>query len=182
LPGVHNLKNALAAAAIADAVGVSPASIRTALSEAKALFGRAEVFRGEVTVVRDCYNANPESMEAALDFCDSVEWPGRRIYVVGSMLELGGESEAAHCSLGKRLARSRADAVYLFGPETEVRPELKNAKPAHRFDDMEDLSRALASATRKGDLVLLKGSRGTALERLTDLLAPSPQPDAMKGA
>ncbi|MFA6508218.1 MAG: Mur ligase family protein, partial [Treponemataceae bacterium] len=74
LPGTHNLRNALAAASIAEAVGISATHIREALSEARPLFGRAEIFRGRVTVVRDCYNANPEAMDAAIEFCDSVEW------------------------------------------------------------------------------------------------------------
>jgi len=171
LPGAHNLRNALAAAAIAEAVGVPPADVRASLSEASPLFGRAEIFRGPVTVVRDCYNANPESMEAAVDFCDSVDWPGRRIYVIGAMLELGLLSIEEHRRLGERLARSRADAVYLFGPDTEPAAEAARArKPIRRCDDMDELSKILGSETGAGDLVLLKGSRGTALERLTDLL------------
>jgi UDP-N-acetylmuramoyl-tripeptide--D-alanyl-D-alanine ligase len=183
LPGAHNLKNALAAAAIAEAVGVSAANVRSALQEAKALFGRAEIFRGDVTVVRDCYNANPESMEAAIEFCDSVEWPGRRVYVVGAMLELGDSAEAEHRRLGERLARSRADIVYLFGRETEAAAEaLGRSKAAFRYDDMEALARAIGGVAGKGDLVLLKGSRGTALERLTDLLVPPDKIAAAKGA
>ena len=183
LPGGHNLKNALAAAAIAEAAGIEPANVRAALSEAKPLFGRAEIFRGDITVVRDCYNANPDSMEAAIDFCDSIDWPGRRLYVVGSMLELGEEAAGEHRKLGRRLARSRADIVYLFGAETETAAEtLGSAKAAYRYDDMEKLATAIGVETRVGDLVLLKGSRGTALERLTELLVPAESSASAKGA
>jgi UDP-N-acetylmuramoyl-tripeptide--D-alanyl-D-alanine ligase len=183
LPGPHNLKNALAAAAIAETVGISPANIRAALAEAKPLFGRVEIFRGEVSVVRDCYNANPESMAAAIDFCDSVDWPGRRVYVVGAMLELGASSVEEHRRLGERLAMSRAEIVYLFGPDTApAAAAIGTAKTALRFDDMDDLAVSLAGAVGKGDLVLLKGSRGTALERLTDLLLPPVKSAAVEGA
>lgn len=183
LPGVHNLKNALAAAAVAESVGVSGVHIRAALSEARPLFGRAEIFRGRVTVIRDCYNANPEAMEAAIDFCDSVEWPGRRVYVIGQMLELGELSESEHSRLGERLAVSKADIVYLFGSATEAAAEaVGKRKKVVRCDDMPALSAALGSDSSSGDLVLLKGSRGTALERLTDLFVPREEADAAKGA
>ncbi len=179
LPGEHNVRNALAAAAIAEAVGVSDASIRAAISTTAPLFGRAEILRGPVTVIQDCYNANPESMEASLDFCDSVEWDGRRLYVVGSMLELGALSEQEHLKLGMRLAASKADLVFLFGAETAAAVRgLEGKKRFFRSEDFESFAREVTAAARQGDLVLLKGSRGTALERLTERLGvgrgPSP--------
>lgn len=175
LPGAHNLANALAAAAIAEAAGVSAAAIRNGIETARPLFGRGEVLRGEVTVVRDCYNANPEATEAAIAFCDSVDWSGRRVYIVGSMLELGDQSAVEHRRIGSVLASSRADTVVLFGPETEdARSAFAEsgaaAKRVIRTDDIDELSRAVASLVGPGDLVLLKGSRGTALERLTGTL------------
>lgn len=171
LPGEHNVRNALAAAAIAEAVGVSDASIRAAISTTAPLFGRAEILRGPITVVQDCYNANPESMEASLDFCDSVEWAGRRIYVIGSMLELGALSEQEHFKLGQRLAESEADLVFLFGAETAAAVRgLDGKKRFFRSEDFESFAREVTAAALQGDLVLLKGSRGTALERLTERL------------
>ncbi len=178
LPGAHNLANALAAAAIAEAAGASANAIRQGIEAARPLFGRGEVLRGEVTVVRDCYNANPEATEAAIAFCDSVEWNGRRVYVVGSMLELGARSAAEHRRIGAALASSRADAVVLFGSETEdARAAFGGAasgadKRVFRTDDIDELSRIVAGLVAPGDLVLLKGSRGTALERLTGTLLP----------
>ena len=179
LPGAHNLANALAAAAISEAADVSAASIRKGIEAARPLFGRGEVLRGAVTVVRDCYNANPEATEAAIAFCDSVDWGGRRVYIVGSMLELGELSTAEHRRIGAALAASRADAVVLFGKETEDAfralsdSEGGRTKQAFRTDDIDELSRMVASLVTSGDLVLLKGSRGTALERLTDVLIPA---------
>jgi UDP-N-acetylmuramoyl-tripeptide--D-alanyl-D-alanine ligase len=174
LPGRYNLRNALAAAAIARAVPVSPAAIRSGLAAAKPLSGRGEVFRGPVTVVQDSYNANPEAMAEAIEFCDGLDWPGRRVYVLGSMLELGTASEEAHREMGRLLAASGADMVFFYGRETKAAAETLAAAvrkiPWFYTDIMSELSRALEQYIRAGDLVLLKGSRGCALERLSGIL------------
>jgi UDP-N-acetylmuramoyl-tripeptide--D-alanyl-D-alanine ligase len=193
LPGRHNLRNALAAAAIARAVPVSSQAIRDGLASVKPLFGRSEIICGPVTVVRDCYNASPESMAEAIRFCDGLDWPGRRVYVIGSMLELGAASVAAHGRIGRLLAASNADMVFFFGPETGASAEaLAEADaeartggegretgsggdgtgrkiPWFHTDNIDTLSRALKDYIRNGDLVLLKGSRGCALERVMEM-------------
>ncbi len=179
LPGVHNLRNALAAAALATEAGVSDEAIRAGLASARPLFGRGEILRGRVTLIRDCYNANPESLAAAISYVDSLETDERRVYVIGSMLELGDKSQAAHERLGELLARSKAALVVLFGAEcaaaAAAMEKEKAAKPLanktpelRHFLGFDELSRFLASAARPGDLVLLKGSRGTELERLSE--------------
>jgi UDP-N-acetylmuramoyl-tripeptide--D-alanyl-D-alanine ligase len=171
LTGRHNVQDALAAIAIARAIPVSSAAIREGLASVKPLFGRSEILRGAVTVIRDCYNANPESMAAAIAFCDDLEWPGRKLYVIGSMLELGHESRAAHRALGERLAASRADRIFLYGAETEVALAALDRAPAvFHTTAMEALTGELEGYLRPGDLVLLKGSRGCALERLNGVL------------
>jgi UDP-N-acetylmuramoyl-tripeptide--D-alanyl-D-alanine ligase len=174
LPGKFNLANALAAAALALELGIGAASIRSGLESVKPLFGRGEILYGRTTVIRDCYNSNPESVEEALDFCDSLEWPGRRIYVMGSMLELGDASEKAHADLGKRLALCKAGMVFLFGGEIQAAAETIKKEAADLpflyTKDRAELSRALDSSVKSGDLVLLKGSRGCELETLTAML------------
>jgi UDP-N-acetylmuramoyl-tripeptide--D-alanyl-D-alanine ligase len=176
LPGKFNLANALAAAALALELPVGPESIRGGFESVRPLFGRGEILTGRTTVIRDCYNSNPESTGAALDFCDSLEWPGRKVYVMGSMLELGDTSAEAHTALGKRLASCRGDMVFLFGDETRpARDALGEAVsrrsiPFFFTQDMGELSGALDDYLKPGDLVLLKGSRGCALETLTEIL------------
>jgi UDP-N-acetylmuramoyl-tripeptide--D-alanyl-D-alanine ligase len=173
LPGTYNVKNALAAAALAREIPVSGEAIREGLASVKPLFGRGEILEGKITVIRDCYNANPESVMRVLEFCDSLDWPGRRVYVLGSMLELGDASREAHGTVGRALAASRADRVFLFGEECEAAAEaMEAAKKRIWFyaNTFEELSGALEVYVRPGDLVLLKGSRGCALERLTGLL------------
>jgi UDP-N-acetylmuramoyl-tripeptide--D-alanyl-D-alanine ligase len=183
LPGRHNLKDALAAAAIAKAAGVSAAAIRRGLELVRPLCGRTEILRGRIpgkggglTLIRDCYNANPDSTSRAIAFCDGLDWPGRKVYVTGSMLELGETSRAAHEKMGRELAASDADMVFLYGRETEAAAEVMAARaegqkvPLFYTDAMDSLASSLADYVRDGDLVLLKGSRGCALERLTDVL------------
>jgi UDP-N-acetylmuramoyl-tripeptide--D-alanyl-D-alanine ligase len=194
LPGGHNLKNALAAAAVASETGVSAAAIRAGLESAAPLFGRSEIVaieNGEfvpffpaapqddgaarrTVLVRDCYNANPESSRAAIDFCDAVSWTGRKIYVFGSMLELGENTMAEHRGLAKILAGSKADMIFLFGEETVFTfDELKKnnrKKSIFQTNNIEELKSVLKKNIGKGDMVLLKGSRSCALERVCEVL------------
>jgi UDP-N-acetylmuramoyl-tripeptide--D-alanyl-D-alanine ligase len=172
LPGKFNLRNLLAAAAIAREIPVTPVSIRRGIESIKPLFGRGEILKGKTTVIRDCYNSNPESFEAAVDFCDNLAWPGRRLYVIGAMFELGKEAEEAHRKMGRILSRSAAERIFLYGAETEAAAVVLASEgiPFFYTCAMEDLKEALEGYIRPGDLVLLKGSRGCALEELTPAL------------
>jgi UDP-N-acetylmuramoyl-tripeptide--D-alanyl-D-alanine ligase len=172
LPGKHNLKNALAAIALARETPVSDEAIRRGLESARPLFGRSEILEGPVTVIQDCYNASPESTAEALAFCDSLDWEGRKVYILGSMLELGEKSWENHERIGRTLAVSGADMVFLFGEEMEAAAEaLAGARPFFHTRDREELSRTLGAYVRPGDLVLLKGSRRNALEDMVRVLA-----------
>lgn len=167
LPGEHNLRNLFAALAVARAAGISDEAAALGTALVRPLFGRGEIIEGDVTVVRDCYNANPESAAAAVELCDSAEWSGPRIYVIGSMLELGAASEEAHRELGRVLARSKAGFVFLFGAETAPAVEILAAsgKSCAHTSDMNELRAMLRLRAAPGSLILLKGSRGCALER-----------------
>jgi UDP-N-acetylmuramoyl-tripeptide--D-alanyl-D-alanine ligase len=126
-----------------------------------------------VTVIRDCYNANPESMAEAVAFCDHLEWPGRKIYVAGSMRELGRFSVDAHEQLGRLLAASSAEMIFLYGEEMAAAAEvLQNTGgiPFFHTAEIRELSEILGDFVRPGDLVLLKGSRSCGLESLTEVL------------
>ena len=172
LPGKYSLENAIAAIAIAREAGVSNNAIKQGLESVKPLFGRGEILKGRTTVIRDCYNANPESMEKSIEFCDSVEWQGRRVYVIADMLELGEFSQSAHAQLGELLSNSKADKVFLFGTDVKAAAEhlAGGKKDFLCTNDMNELTAALDSYVQSTDLVLLKGSRGRSLERLSDML------------
>jgi UDP-N-acetylmuramoyl-tripeptide--D-alanyl-D-alanine ligase len=174
LPGRHNLSNALGAVSISLAAGASTDAIVEGLEAVKPLFGRSELVEGEITLVRDCYNANPESIAAALDACDEDPSPARRIYVLGSMLELGSESLKAHQAMGRRAAGSKAGALFFAGSEAEdaaqAAREAGFSGPIHSSPTAHGLSETLRSAVAPGDLVLLKASRGVGLECLVPVL------------
>ena len=170
LPGKHCLEDAMAAIAIAKEIPVSGSAIKKGLESVKPLFGRQEILKGRVTVIQDCYNANPESTAKSIEFCDSVEWKGRKVYVIADMLELGEVSREAHSRIGSLLAKSRADGIFLFGGEIEAAVPLLRNKTVFFTKEIEELSAALDNFLSDGDLVLLKGSRGCALERLTDTI------------
>ncbi|HUX36569.1 MAG TPA: Mur ligase family protein, partial [Rectinemataceae bacterium] len=174
LVGRHNLDNALAALSLSARMGIRAEEAAAGLEAVRPLFGRSEILRGPVTVVRDCYNANPESVEAAMGFCDDLAWKGRRLYVLGSMLELGADSSAEHRRIGAVAARSRADGLCFFGEESRSGWEAAREAGFGGFlaheDDIASLGRRMASWLREGDLVLLKASRGMALERVMDAI------------
>src|SRR5262249_54804714 len=116
LPGRHNVKNALAALAVARLLGLDPEAVVPALGLVNALSGRMETaVWGGVTLVLDYYNANPDSMRAALDAL--ARWPAkRRFAALGEMKELGAFTEQGHREVGE--AAHFLDGLYLFGEAT----------------------------------------------------------------
>jgi len=192
LAGKHNLLNGLAALSVAAHLGLDPALVAGGLGSVKPLFGRSEIFEGRISLVRDCYNANPDSVAAAIDLCDSVESAGRKIYVLGSMLELGESSAEEHAAMGRRAEASSAEGLFFFGEEARAGYEAAmaassarpgkagsaNARLARRVsrriifhtNDIESLKKAVLGYVKDGDLVLAKASRGLALERFTEAL------------
>jgi UDP-N-acetylmuramoyl-tripeptide--D-alanyl-D-alanine ligase len=173
LPGKHNLENAIAAIAIAKEINVSNDAIKRGLESVKPLFGRLEILKGKrATVIRDCYNANPESAAKSVEFCDSIEWSNRKIYVIADMLELGDCSGVEHKKLGFLLSVSSARKVFLFGKEIEAAAQsMEDSGKSYFYTcDIKELSDELDGYVKQGDLVLLKGSRSCALERLSDML------------
>jgi UDP-N-acetylmuramoyl-tripeptide--D-alanyl-D-alanine ligase len=168
--GVHNLINALSSLSVSAELGISKTKIKTGLEAVKPLFGRSQIIRGEITIVQDCYNSNPESVRQVLDFFRPLEWQGRKIIVLGSMRELGADSVAEH----RRLARALYgfDMLFLFGEEIKPAAEALREQGYRGFyewtADFDRLRDRLTAAVRSGDLLLLKGSRTLELERLAD--------------
>jgi len=183
LPGKHNLLDALVALSVAAELNLAASLVAKGLSTVRPLFGRSEIFEGKISLLRDCYNANPDSVAAAIDLCDSVEGQGRKVYILGSMLELGESSIEEHEAMGRRAGNSKADALFFFGAESGAAYEeamvLEKARKArgqpgrmiYHTDDIESLKKTVLAFVEEGDLVLAKASRGLALERLTDALS-----------
>jgi UDP-N-acetylmuramoyl-tripeptide--D-alanyl-D-alanine ligase len=172
VPGRHNVTNALAAAAVAHALGVGVEAVRSGLEAFQPPGMRMEVTQlpTGVTVLNDAYNANPASMAAALRTL-AASRGRRRIAALGEMRELGTEAARAHRELGVAAAEARVDALFVLGPHAaDVRAGAEGAGlAAERIvvaDDHATLGAALVAFCRAGDLVLLKGSRGAAMEEV----------------
>jgi UDP-N-acetylmuramoyl-tripeptide--D-alanyl-D-alanine ligase len=168
--GRHNLLNALGALTLATELGASRESVRAALEAAAPLEGRSQILRGGPTVIQDCYNANPESMRRLLEFVKPLSWPGRKIAVLGSMLELGEATHEEHRRIGAEAARAGFDCLLLFGDEMAgAYEELRRSGYSGYAEwtaDFAALRQQLRNLARAEDLVVLKGSRGMELERL----------------
>jgi UDP-N-acetylmuramoyl-tripeptide--D-alanyl-D-alanine ligase len=168
--GTHNLRNALASISVSAELGVSKEHIKEGLETVRPLFGRSQIIRGAVTVIQDCYNANPESFRQVFAFLSTLSWPGRKIAVLGAMKELGEQSEQAHRRIGSDAASGDFQGLFLFGEEMEpaylqIQDEGFTGS-LYWMTDIESLGSQLHSFLRQGDLLLIKGSRALELERL----------------
>ncbi len=167
-PGRHNVYNALAAAAAGSLFGVEPTEAFEALKKYVPAGMRQRINKKfGMTFIEDCYNASPDSQAAALAVLGGMNNSGRRIAVIGDMLELGAVSEKAHYEVGIKAAENGIDAVFTYGERS-----LKTAKGASdgkvplvkSFNDKQALSNELIGYLEKGDSVLFKASRGMKLE------------------
>ena len=169
--GSHYVPDALAAVTVGLAMGVTPANIRTGLDCFRNMSGRQEVLEiGGITFIKDCYNAGPESMEAALKVLGKK--PGRRVAVLGDMLELGACTAAEHYRVG-RLAAAKSDLVFAFGPNAErvVNGCITGGMEKFHvqgFTEMDKIIAALKRMLQPGDVVLVKGSHGMHMEQIID--------------
>ncbi len=165
--GRHQPWNAAAAAAAAMAVGAPLDEVVAGLEGAEGLPGRMEIHHGTVSVVNDAYNANPDSMEAALRSVASM--PGRHVAVLGLMAELGPVARDEHLRMGALVRDLDYAEVIVVGEE----PGLAEAagRVARRVGDVDEALRALRGSLREGDVVLVKASNVVGLEPLARQLA-----------
>lgn len=171
LEGKHYVPDAMAAVSVGLMLGVTPERIQESLAGFQNMAGRQQIYTvGDYTIIKDCYNAGPESMEAALNVLGNRT--GRRVAVLGEMLELGRCAPAEHYRIG-RIAAENADIILAYGPDanriytgaiTGGVPEA-NTKA---FEDREQLILWLKRFARPGDVMLFKGSRGMHMEQVLD--------------
>ena len=183
LPGKYNFSNALSAVALAEKLGLSPTEIKAGIERVKPLGDRGNVFVGSFTVVKDCYNANFDSMKAAIEFYGSLSVKGKKTFILGDMLELGVDSKTLHEKIGEVVMQQKLDKVIFVGKEMthsylKVLDLIKSKKysleveSVETYDDetISNLSKKLISEAKPEDLFFLKGSRGIKLERIGDEL------------
>jgi UDP-N-acetylmuramoyl-tripeptide--D-alanyl-D-alanine ligase len=179
LPGRHNLDNLLAAIATARAAGISWEGIERGVAEVKPAYHRGVIIHLPIgttgaTIYDDTYNSNPYALSRTLELMTQAETSGRRIAVIGDMLELGEQELVFHRDAGKAIPRS-IDVVAGVGKRSQAL--LDGAREAgftdaqlHHFATAEEAGEFLKSEIREGDLVLLKGSRGVGLDKAVKLL------------
>lgn len=173
LDGRHYVSDALAAISVGNALGVSLEKARESLAAFHNMEGRQEIFEAMgCTVIKDCYNASPESMKAALMVLGRRQ--GRRIAVLGDMLELGPCTQAEHYRIG-RIAAEKADMVFAYGPNGSrvISGALTGGmteQQARAFEDRDKIITALKYTVKPGDVLLFKGSRGMRIDLILDAM------------
>ncbi|MGB9791742.1 MAG: UDP-N-acetylmuramoyl-tripeptide--D-alanyl-D-alanine ligase [Thermacetogeniaceae bacterium] len=173
LPGLHNVTNALAAAAVGHWFGLTPAEIAAGLEEVTAAGMRLEIKDGikGSKIIDDSYNANPDSVKAALNLLAQVSEKRRGIAVLGDMYELGEETVSGHREVGIKAAELEIDCLCTVGKLAReiAYGALGDGMPpdrVHVFDDKSQAIEFLKAFLQEGDLVLIKGSRGMKMEEI----------------
>ena len=174
LLGRHQVVNALFAIAIGMELGLSRAELARGLAECGPPKMRLELWEHSgVRVLDDTYNANADSVIAALQTLRELLCKGRRMAVLGDMAELGASSEAAHEEIGRRAAELGVEQLFAVGKMAPVVARGARAAGLNRifeFSDVKAAAAAVKSFVKSGDVVLLKASRATRLERIGEVL------------
>jgi UDP-N-acetylmuramoyl-tripeptide--D-alanyl-D-alanine ligase len=177
IAGRHNVKNSLAAAAAALSAGVSASAVVAGLQAFEPVKGRSKVLRlavqgRSVTLVDDTYNANPDSVRAAIDVL--TELPSPRLLVLGDMGEVGNQGPQFHAEVGAYAAECGIEAVYTLGDLCQFAGQAFG--DARHFADMDSLLAAVQQSAAQFLSIVVKGSRFMKMERVIEAL------QAMDGA
>lgn len=169
--GRHSVYNALAAVTVGLLQKISPGTIQYQLGLFHNTGMRQKIYEEQgYTIIEDCYNAGPESMEAALHVLAERACEGKRIAVLGDMLELGSRSQAEHYRVG-RLAAVAADRILAYGDHSQrvitgAVTGGMSIKNAVHYEDQYEMAEALKHLAKPGDVILFKGSRGMKMEQV----------------
>ena len=169
-PGLHNIRNAIAATAAAFALNVPLSAIAAGLARYNGVSGRLQYksIRAGGTLIDDTYNANPESMRAAIDVL--ARTPGRRVLVLGDMGELGNSAAACHKAVGAYARDAQINTLFALG-EMSAHTVAAFGDGARHFTQMEALLTQLQSSLAADVTLLVKGSRFMKMERVVEALA-----------
>ncbi|MGO8675454.1 MAG: UDP-N-acetylmuramoyl-tripeptide--D-alanyl-D-alanine ligase [Limisphaerales bacterium] len=174
LLGRHQVLNALLAIALGGELGLGRAEVSQGLAQCKAPRMRLQAWDyNGISVLDDTYNANADSMLAALETLRELPCKGRRVAVLGDMAELGAHSAAAHEEVGRRVAELGIEQLFAVGKMASVLARGARGAGLNRvleFADVEGTGLALKQFLKSGDLLLLKASRAARLERIAQML------------
>ena len=172
IPGEHNVYNALAGTAVGLQLGLSIREIAQGIASVQTIAGRTNLLNVKgMTVIDDCYNANPVSMKASIDVLAHTS--GRRIAVLGDMGELGAEEKELHRSIGKVVAASGIDALFCAGTLAEEYAREAKANPeceVHYKKTREEMTEELLAYVKEGDTVLVKASHFMEFPKVVEAL------------
>jgi UDP-N-acetylmuramoyl-tripeptide--D-alanyl-D-alanine ligase len=181
VPGTHQIMNALAAAAVGMAFDIPEERIVWGLQRYRGVHGRLAIRRGreDVWLIDDTYNANPQSMQVALRFLAGVPGTGRRIAILGDMLELGESGPALHQEMGSVVSHANIHTLIALGHAAEhiahgAHQAGMECHRIHHTRSQQEVLDLLNEIVQPRDVILLKGSRGMAMERLVEALAADP--------
>jgi UDP-N-acetylmuramoyl-tripeptide--D-alanyl-D-alanine ligase len=174
LLGRHQVANALFAVAVSEELGLARAEIQRGLAECKPAKMRMQFWEaGGIRVLDDAYNANTDSMIAALETLRDLPLQGRRVAVLGDMGELGAQSETAHAEVGRHAAGLEIGQLFAVGRMAPVMAKAAREAGLSRvieFENVEAAIKAVKGFLKTGDVVLLKASRSARLERIAETL------------
>ncbi len=171
IPGEHLVGIAVSAFAVGLKFGVLPSSIKRALQSYEPFSKRMEVVKVKgITVLNDTYNANPDSVIASLKTLSQMKCSGKKIAVLGDMLELGIYAEEAHREVGQKIVEFGVDYLFAYGEAMKYAYEIASSgiKHAMYFDNKDMLVYHLFEVADKGDIILVKGSRGMKMEEIVE--------------
>ena len=187
IPGSYNYLNALSVIAMAKALGISAEQIAQGINTLKAPEGRSSVkvavtkkdskgSQKKSTVLEDCYNANPESMESALEMCAGLQVKGRKIFILGDMFELGTESVNAHTRVGAAAVVAKPDLLIFAGRDMENAANAAKLGGCHNLeyysdleeDNLKKLTSGLLNYLKDDDFIFVKASHGMHLEKILE--------------
>ncbi len=173
--GRQNIGNAMAAIAVADHFGIPPEEMKRVLADFRTGSKRMEVFQLSkgVHLINDSYNANPDSMTASLEFLKEAVKNRRRVAILGDMLELGTYAARFHREIGAKAAEKGVKFLVAVGPHAgDVVRGARQAGMAQKatmaFRTLEDALADIPSKIQRGDVILIKGSRGMGMDRMTE--------------
>lgn len=178
LPGEHMVMNALAGAAVGFLYGLNAEEIKTGIESLKSLPGRSNIIEtGSLTLIDDCYNANPMSMKASLSVLNDT--PGRRVAILGDMAELGPTEKELHGEVGTYASGLSIDRYLTVGNlSREVDAKLLANRPGasvRHFDTVDGLLETLLDEIKDGDTILVKASHSMQFDRIVDALKEKKQ-------
>lgn len=172
VPGTHNGHNALAAATVGLAMRVPVKKIQQALSSFAGSSKRMQLLKlGGFTVLNDTYNANPDSVLAALATLSAASTYGKKIAVLADMLELGENAVNEHQKIGKAVGRHGVEYLLTYGPLAKHTYDAAEVPFKFHYEQKNVLAEYLSELMSKGDIVLVKGSRGMKMEEVVAFLS-----------